>query len=92
MHQVLVIPTHLIISVPFFNLLNKSHKSSLKTNPPKGNFDIDAGDGCVGVGWDHLAPPQITNYFVRELFTLLGHCSKHVKNISLKYVNIYENK
>ena len=45
--------------------------------PSEGNFDIDAGDG---VGEDHLGPPKIhqnlKKYFVRKLFTLLGHFPK----------------
>ena len=55
--------------------------------PPEGKFDIDAGVGDGG--GDHLGSknlPQIPKYhkkkkkFVRQLFTLLGHFSKNLKN------------
>ena len=56
----------------------------------EGNFDIDAGDGGGGGGPFRTVKSQtITKtYFVRELFTLLGHFSKHV-NKYLQNIFIY---
>ena len=75
-----------IVLVHFFNffikITNKHYFFSSKCSA-EGNFDIDAGDG--GRGGDHLGPQipkhhkKSQKYFVRELFTLLGHFSKMSK-------------